>query len=206
MPTLDSIALRDAKNSLGEARYWAERPINRLGLVADVLNRLDRDGWPNKSDVGWSEHDVEVYGNRWSYLRLTSVAEEHPPNKQLIRCRLRSGWSLPAKVIFWSLCGFEMLVLGFAGTWLRWWLWVLLLIPVPVSIWFLRREQRTLQSMIMLLLDNVAKEWRLVKVPDPVAVSPEDKPLDTSAVEKSPFRPAPDPGKSGALPKPTQQT
>jgi GT2 family glycosyltransferase len=207
-PTLDSVSLRDGSLSLGEVRYWAERPINRLGLVAGVLNRLDREGWPNKSDVGWSEHDVEVYGNRWSYLRLTSVAEEHPPNKQLIRFRLKSGWSLPAKVVFWSLCGFDLLVLGFAGSWLRWWLWVLVLIPVPLSIWFLRREQRTLQSLMVLLVDTVAKEWGLIKVPDPVGAAAEPKPAEAAPADspfKAPTERAPAAGAKGGLPKPSEQ-
>jgi GT2 family glycosyltransferase len=186
--TLDSIALRDTRGPLREAQYWAEQPISRLGFVSDVLNRLDRQSWPNKSDIGWSHYDVEIYGSRWSYLQLTTVAEEHPPDKQLIRCRLRSGWSLPAKVVFWSFCGFELLVLGFAGSWLRWWLWVLLLTPLPLLIWFLRHEQRTLQSMIVLLLDTVAKEWNLTKVMTRSESRKVEKPEPSPSLAKSPFK------------------
>jgi glycosyltransferase involved in cell wall biosynthesis len=186
--TLDSIALRDTRGPLQEARYWAEQPISRLGFVSDLLNRLDHQSWPNKSDIGWSHYDVEIYGSRWSYLQLTTVAEEHPPNKQLIRCRLRSGWSLPAKVVFWSLCGFELLVLGFAGSWLTWWLWVLLLTPLPLLIWFLRHEQRTLQSMIVLLLDTIAKEWNLAKVTAKSETRKVEKPEPSPSLAKSPFK------------------
>src|SRR5258708_39832214 len=70
---------------------------------------MARHGWPNKSDIGWSEYDVEVYGSRWSHLQITTVAEEHPPAKQILRCRLRARWSLPAQVAFCLLCGLGLL-------------------------------------------------------------------------------------------------
>jgi len=186
--TLDTLALRQGKQFLHEVQYWAENRVERLDLVADILRRLDRQGWPNKSDIGWSDYDVEIYGNRWSNLQLTTVAEEHPPGKQLIRCRLRARWSLAATVAFWSLCGFELLVLGFAGNWLRWWVWLLLLIPVPAFFWFLRHEQRNLQSMIVVFLDEVAKEWKMIKVRPQVETSPTPANARETTDQKSPFR------------------
>ena len=186
--TLDSEALRHGKRSLNEVQYWAEQRVERLDLVADLLQRLDLQGWPNKSDIGWSDYDVEVYGNRWSNLQLTTVAEEHPPGKQLIRCRLRARWSLAATVAFWSLCGFELLVLGFVGSWLSWWIWLLLLIPVGLFFWFLRYEERNLQSMIVVLLDEIAKGWKMVKVrPEAAASASPPDPKDMPD-ERSPFR------------------
>jgi hypothetical protein len=140
--------------------------------VEDVLRRLDRQGWPNKSDIGWSEYDVEIYGSRWSQVQLTTVAEEHPQGKQLLRCRLRSSWSFPAQVAFWSLCGFELLLFGFVGAGMRWWWWVLLLSTLPLFAWFLHSEKRNLQSMVAVFLDRVAKEWELTKVHPDVKAKP----------------------------------
>jgi hypothetical protein len=160
--TLDSIALRDSKQPLREVQYWAEQRLDRLALVAAILRRLDQQGWPNKSDIGWSDYDVEVYDTRWGRVQLTTVAEEHPKGKQLIRCRLRARWALRARVAFWSLCGFDLLVCGFVGSRPPW-LWLLLL-TLPLFAWFLRREQRNLQSMIVVFLDELAKEWLLTKV------------------------------------------
>ncbi len=175
---LDSLALRGSKLSLRELQYWAEQRIDRLALAADILRRLDQRGWPNRSDIGWSEYDVEIYDRRWSKLQLTTVAEEHPQGKQLIRCRLRPRWSLRAKVAFWMLFGLELLVLGFVGT-ERWWPWLVLL-TLPLFAWFLHREERNLQSMIAVFLDEAAKEWKLTKVQPPV--------------EEAPPAPAPKPG------------
>jgi glycosyltransferase involved in cell wall biosynthesis len=162
--TLDSVALHQSKQSLSEVQYWVEQRINRLELVSDILSRLDRQGWPNRSDVGWSEYDVEIYGSRWSNLQLTTVVEEHPPGKQLVRCRLRARWSLQAKVAFWSLFGLELLILGLASRHTKW-SWLLLL-TLPALAWFLHRELRNLQSMTVVFLDAAAKEWKLEKMPN----------------------------------------
>jgi hypothetical protein len=160
--SLDSLALHHSHLSLGQVQYWAEPPIDRLAFVAAMLRRLDQQGWPNKSDIGWSEYDLEVYGSRWCNLQITTVSEDHAVGKQMLRCRLRAKWSLQAKVVFWSLCGFELLVLGFARARIPW-LWLLLL-TLPFLAVFLRREQRNLQSMLVVFLDELAKEWRLKKV------------------------------------------
>jgi hypothetical protein len=161
-PTLDSIALRSSRQTLRQVSYWAEQRRDRLALAADILRRLDQQGWPNKCDIGWSDYDVEVYDNRWSKLQLTTVAEEHPQGKQLIRCRLRARWALRSRVTFWSLCGFEVLICGLLGHRLPC-LWLLLL-TLPLFVWFIRRQQRNLQSVIVVFLDDLAKEWGLTKV------------------------------------------
>jgi GT2 family glycosyltransferase len=190
--SLDSLGLRDSKTPLREVQYWAEPAVDRLAFVGAVLRRLDQQGWPNKSDIGWSDYDVEVYGNRWSSLQLTTVAEDHPKNKQLLRCRLRARWSLPAKVAFWTLCGFELLVLGFVGAWLPW-LWLLLL-TLPLFAWFLQREQRNLQALVVVFLDQLAKDWNLHKItPSPATTSAKsaaEKP-DPKSPFMGPVSPAP---------------
>jgi O-antigen biosynthesis protein len=163
--TLDSIARRDSNQSLREVRYWAEHPVDRLAWVGGILSRLDQRGWPNKADVGWSPYDVEIYDTRWSRLQLATVAETHPGGKQLIRCRLRARWALRTKVAFWSVCGLELLFCGFLAPGLPW-LWLLLL-TLPVFAWFIYRQQRNLQSMIAVLLDELAAEWTLVRVNQP---------------------------------------
>lgn len=160
--TLESVSVRDSGEPLGEARYWAEQGLDRLAFVGDMLRELDRQGWPNKPDIGWSDYDVEIYDTRWSKLQLATATEEHAHGKQLLRCRLRGRWSLRAKVAFWSLCGLECVVLGFVSAWTPW-LWLLLL-TLPLVAGFLHREQRTLQSLILVFLDQLAKQWKLTKV------------------------------------------
>src|SRR5690606_14200935 len=127
-----------------------------------ILARLEEQGWQYKTDTGWSEFDVEIFGNRWSHLQLTTVVEPHRGNKQMFRCRLRTTWSLPAKAAFWSAFGFDLLIIGFVGTALPW-LWLLLLIQ-PAFIWFFDREQQDLKRVVSVMLDEIAKRRALLKV------------------------------------------
>ena len=161
--SLDSVAARGSGVSLKEVCYFGDASVDRIQFVTRTLERLDKEGWPNKSDIGWSEYDLEVFGNRWSYLQLTTVAEDYPQSKKMIRCRLRAAWSLQAKVAFWAAFGFEVLVIGFVWKWLPW-LWLLLL-TMPLFAWYLQHEKRTLQSVMVVFLDAIAKEYGMMKVP-----------------------------------------
>jgi hypothetical protein len=165
--TLDSVALRESSLRLDEVDYWSAVPLDRLQYIAEILRRLDLQGWLSKSDIGWSDYDVEIYGSRWNQLQLATVAEDHAQGRHLIRCRLRVRWSLQAKVLFWGLVGFELLLLGLVGT--RWpWLWLLLL-SLPLLAWFLHRLGRNLQSMIVVFLDQLAKDLNLTRLPPDLA-------------------------------------
>lgn len=161
--TLDFVAVRSNAKNLGELCYWGDQSVDRLQLVRDIIERLDREGWTNKSDVGWSEFDVEVLGSRWTDLQLTTMGEDYPDQKKMFHVRLRAGWSLQAKLAFWAALGFELLVIGVVGKWLPW--LRALLLSVPLFAWYLVWEKRNLQSLIAVIVDDVAKELRLEKVP-----------------------------------------
>lgn len=160
--TLDSVALRSSRQPLGQADYWSQQPLDRFSVVGEILRRLDQQGWPNRADIGWCDYDVEIYGSRWTNLQLTTVVEAHGPGKHLLRCRLRPRWSLQAKVVFCSVFGLEVLALGLmaAAAPLLW----LLLLSLPLFVWLLRREHRTLQSMMVILLDEIGQQWKLTRV------------------------------------------
>jgi len=160
--TLDSIALRESGQSLNEVNYWGAVRPDRLRNVTEILRRLEQQGWPAKSEPGWTDYDVEIYGSRWNQLQLATVAEDHPEDRSVVRCRLRIRWSLQAKVLVWVLGAFELLLLGFLGH--RWpWLWLLLL-SLPLFAWFMHRQGRDLQSTIIVFLDQLAKDLNLSKL------------------------------------------
>src|SRR6185437_13622682 len=54
--SLDSVALFHGKQSLDEVRYWTGKRVDRIDYVATILRRLQDRGWPQKSDVGWSDY------------------------------------------------------------------------------------------------------------------------------------------------------
>lgn len=171
--TLDSVAVRGSGESMDEVRYWAGPNVDRIEFVKTVMERLDAEDWPNKSDIGWNDYDLEILGSRWTHMELTTVAEECGHGKKVIRCRLNAGWSLQAKVVFWCALGFQLLVIGAVGKWLPW--LRLMLLSVPVFAWFLVCEKRNLQSLMIVLLDEVAKRWNMVKIPVENAKGKSDK-------------------------------
>jgi O-antigen biosynthesis protein len=159
--TLDSLSLESKQQSFQQVEYWSNH-IGRIDFVAGVIERLDKKGWPNKTDAGWNNFDLEIYGSRWSHLQILTAAEALGDGKQLIRCRLRTVWTLLSKALFWGLAAAELLILGFVGG--RWpWLWAILW-TLPVVVIWLVKEQRKLRRLIASFLDEVAKEMRLIKV------------------------------------------
>jgi GT2 family glycosyltransferase len=167
--SLDSLALRESGESLRVVQYWSAKPLDRIAFVTDLSRRVDQQGWPNKSDTGWSAYDVEICGSRWSNLQLTTVAEDIGPGQHLLRCRLRPRWSFAAKVFFGLVAGLQVLALGLAAISSPW-LWLLPL-SLPAFAWALHRQQRTVQSTTIILLDGTAKDWGLTKT-RPDAASP----------------------------------
>ena len=160
--SLDSAVLQDSTERLNVTQYWCRQPLSRLDFVTAILTRLDQRGWPNRPDIGWSEFDVEIHASRWCNVQLTTVAETHLGGAQLLRVRLRARWSLPAQTLFWSLLGVELTAVGV------WFgpsaaLGVALLAGAGLG-WWLQRQARKMRSLLIVFLDQLAKERGLVKV------------------------------------------
>jgi len=142
--------------------YWSPPGMDRIGLVQAIMARLDREKWQHKPDTGWNEYDVEIYGTRWSRLQLTTVAEAVGKGQHLFRCRLDAGWSLLAKLTFWAASALELLLVVLVSPALPY-LWMLLL-TIPLLGLYYESEKRTLQHLIVALLDEVAMELKLEKI------------------------------------------
>jgi hypothetical protein len=159
---LESLRQKDSGESLDSLYYWGDGQIDRIDWINGIVQRLDQQGWPIKTDAGWSEHDLEVFGSRWSRLQMTTATEDYGGGKRLFRCRLRGYWSLLANLTFWAAFGFEFLVIGIVGN-AQPWLWMLLL-TMPIFGWFLEQEKRNQQRLIAAFLDDVAQQRGLAKL------------------------------------------
>jgi O-antigen biosynthesis protein len=168
--TLDSLSLQDGKRSLDQLEYWDEKGIDRIPFLQALMERLDKRDWPNKVDLGWNNYDLELYGSRWTHLQLTTVTELFGPNRQIIRCRLRTVWTLFSRTAFWALAGLELVVIGFFWRFIPS-LWALLL-TLPLFDWWLTREKHKLQRLMAVLLDETAKEVGLTKIQNRPPVQP----------------------------------
>jgi len=147
--------------------YWGAGHVDRVEWINGIVQRLDQQQWPSKTDEGWSEHDIEIFGNRWSRVQLTTATEDYGGGKRLFQCRLKASWSLTAKTAFCSALGFELLVIGIVGR-AQPWLWSLLL-TMPLFGWFLHQEKKGHQRLVAAFLDSVARQRDLTKLTfDPV--------------------------------------
>jgi hypothetical protein len=156
-------ALRDTdQHDFSISEYWNERGLERTEFLSLIIERLDRYGWQHKVDMGWNHFDVQVSGSAWSVLQLATVSEALGHGKQLLRCRLRPTWTWFAKAFFWLMLAAEVLVIGFMGRENSW--PYLLLLTLPLFIWFLAKDQRDLQRMISVFIDELASEMKLKKI------------------------------------------
>lgn len=165
--TLNSLSLQGVEEKFDEVAYWNEHDLGRIEFLKGVMERLDKKTWPNKADAGWNTFDLEIYGSRWCHLQLITATEVLGNGKQLIRCRLRTAWTLLAKMIFWSMAGTELLILGFLGSRFPW-LWLMLL-TLPVFAGWLGAEQTNMRRVFAVFMDEIAKDLKLVKVEKPSA-------------------------------------
>lgn len=161
--TLDTLDLKRRRGDRFElAGYWADYPVNRMEFLGALLLELDKQGWQNKADNGWSEFDVEIYGSRWCYLRLITATEHHQGGKCLVRCRMDTGWSLLGRIAFWAAVGLALMISTTVSQLLPW-LHLVWVLPVWLG-WMLQTQQRDLRRILTVLLDVVATKFHLKKV------------------------------------------
>lgn len=137
----------------------------RIGFLDKLRSQLDAQGWPNKTDTGWCDYDLEVFGTPWSRLQLTTVSEPLAGSNELVRCRLQPRWPLRARAVCWGGCGVDLLLIGLAGKWP--WLWLaagLGALALAIFVWFLRQENRNLKNVVARLVEDQAKQLNLIRV------------------------------------------
>jgi glycosyltransferase involved in cell wall biosynthesis len=168
--SLDSLSRQAKHQPFGELQYWDEKGVDRICFLQAIMERLDQRDWPNKVDLGWNNFDLEIHGSRWCHLQLITVTEVFGAHKQLIRCRLRTVWTLFARTVFWGLTGLELLVIGFLWP-LFPWLWAVLL-TLPLLAWWLNWQEHNLRRLIAVFLNQTAKDIGLEKVQAAISCAP----------------------------------
>jgi glycosyltransferase involved in cell wall biosynthesis len=146
--------------------YWTDSSLDRFGFIQNVLSKLALVGWTFKTDTGWTTHDLELPAGFWTLLTLTTVSEELGQGKKNFRCRIRSTWSLPAKLVFWGVAGAVALVIFFLAETFPW-LWMSL-IALPLVAWVFDEQKEEYELSLARLLDTVAQERTLVKLRPPL--------------------------------------
>jgi hypothetical protein len=99
-------------------------------------------------------------------LALTTVSEELGQGKKNFRCRIRSAWSLPAKLVFWGVAASVALLIVFLAESFPW-LW-LSLTALPLVGWIFDEQREEYERSLARLLDTAAQERGLVKLRPPL--------------------------------------
>jgi O-antigen biosynthesis protein len=163
----------------GTVSYWSETGGNRFAFLDGVLKVLEEEGWQTKLDTGWNAHDVEIYGQKWARVRLTTVTEVLGRGKTIVRGRLDANWSLRAKLYFWVLLALQIVVVALLRD-TQPWLWMILL-SVPLLGWFFEQQKHHLQAIITTLLDSIASQLDMKKVEHSEVSAPSKTSLATTA-------------------------
>lgn len=156
-----AISERAPEDARGELAFLAPEGLHRGDFLDCLAGRLDRDGWRMRVDTGWSPFDLEVYGSRWSKLRITTASEYEPDGRAWIRCRLKVARTLPARMTLWVLSGLVVSFIGLneEGGWAEW-LW--LLVPLACAA-FLLADQRRLRGQVAVFMRQVARDLGLTQ-------------------------------------------
>ncbi|MDX2226395.1 MAG: glycosyltransferase [Verrucomicrobiae bacterium] len=68
--------------------YWSNEGIERDRFLSEVTAILEHENWQYSLDTGWTDWDIQVYGNTWWDCRLRSMTENHGGNDRLNRIQL----------------------------------------------------------------------------------------------------------------------
>jgi GT2 family glycosyltransferase len=79
--------------------YWSEAGHDRTELLGLFIAHLMEYRWGTTIDSGWADWDVEVHYHPWTFLRVTTVQEDHGGGKRLIRVRYQMGMTDLARVV-----------------------------------------------------------------------------------------------------------
>jgi hypothetical protein len=157
--------------------YWNEKSIERLTFLDALLELLDRDQWQARTDSGWDEFDLTIYGDRFTRVDVKTVAENHGGEKRLLRAHLKGGWTFLGKMSVFAIAVCMCLT---ARLWWAlalpmvevplWMLWGLTVFPLTlIGLWTGYLQLRTRRSLRLAtaLLDLCAKQLKLIKLDAP---------------------------------------
>jgi hypothetical protein len=139
------------------------KEVNRYSLLQKMMDVLDKRGWQYKADSGWNSYDMEIFGGRWSRLRVTTATEEPDDLHRRFRCRLQSTWSFRARLCFAALLILQLVAIGLWSTVFPW-VWMTLLIQ-PVIGWYVEHQNDFVHHRIAALLEHAGAQAGLQKAP-----------------------------------------
>ncbi|MBX3746619.1 MAG: glycosyltransferase [Verrucomicrobiae bacterium] len=165
--SLETQARVYAETPVRERAYWSATWRERQDWIQRLVTAIETHRWPCRTDSGWADFDIEVFGPRWTRVTLVTVAEPARDRAQILRCRLHPRWTLATHLVVWGSLATLLLVLRLLGLHAHG-LWLAPLILATLGAWF-HRQGRTLQCRLTVILDDVARAWGLTPVESPAS-------------------------------------
>jgi glycosyltransferase involved in cell wall biosynthesis len=79
-------------------RYWHHQ-LDRLALLERIKQEVAAAGWRHRTDSGWHDWDMEIYGSRYVQIRLATVTEHHHGVGLLTKARVSMRMSNFCKLL-----------------------------------------------------------------------------------------------------------
>ncbi|MEM6821236.1 MAG: glycosyltransferase [Verrucomicrobiota bacterium] len=90
----------------GYFQFWSNEGKERYTLLRSAEELLGREGWRFVLDTGWSNWDIQIFGNRWWHIRIRTQSEAHPGGRQLTRVGVQmmvTSFSLLVGALIWGI-------------------------------------------------------------------------------------------------------
>ena len=142
--------------------YWSDGSLDRYRFLGAIQENLNHCACAFETDTGWEGHDLEITGNAWTRLRLTTVTEDLELGRKNFRCRLDAFWPLWAKLFFGIVAVVESFIIASLAEQIPW-LW-LLPVTLPLLGWFITEQGCDFRAAVTSLLDAAAHRHGLVKL------------------------------------------
>jgi len=107
--------------SISRLTFWNETGVGRERLLEEIFALLETEDWRYSADTGWKSWDVQIYGNQFWSIKLSTVTEYHGGPKCLTRVRLKCKAVVTNVLI--NVIAISVLLYNIQKN--DWWAWVL---------------------------------------------------------------------------------
>jgi hypothetical protein len=149
-----------ADPALERLAWWSKDWLDRHQFLSAALQRLEEQGWPARADSGWTDHDLEVTGDRWTRLLVTTATEQLDRGAMNLRCHLHATWSGRAWLTLSSVTAVLVLLIGLLAA-RHPWVWFLPL-GLPFLIVAIEHRQFRCKAAVAAQLHALALERKMV--------------------------------------------
>ncbi len=152
---------------LRSLRYWS-RTQDRLVLLDGIKNEVRQNGWKIRLDSGWSGWDMEIYGSRYTKIRVTTATEHHHGVGMLTRVRVVTTMSKFCLVLLAA----GLILGGLLLAYTKLWPFNRVAVLIPMAVWamFLANKWRV-TNPVLGLIDAVAEKTGFYPVSAQPAIS-----------------------------------